>query len=140
MRICQECGAISTEKRWFYDESLRQQAAAQGLPVDFVVCPGCRRVHDKRVDGVVTLSGSYWAAHRQDVLNLVRNEETRVRAKNPVSRILEMRDEDGKLVIMTTNERLAQRLGSVLKRAYSGTLQFQWSHQDRFVRVNWHRD
>lgn len=139
MRICQECGALSTEKRWFYDEQLRQETIARGEPV-FVICPGCRRVHDKRVDGVVTLSGAYLAAHRQDILNLLHNEEERSREKNPLARVLDTHDEDGKLVLLTTNERLAQRIGSVLKRAYSGTLQFVWSHQDRFVRVNWHRD
>jgi len=139
MRVCQQCGALSTEKRWFYDERLRQQAQAQGQ-AKLVVCPGCRRMQDKRVDGVVMVSGGYWLAHRQDILNLIDNEAARARETNPVGRILDMKDENSKLVIMTTNERLAQRLGSVLKRAYRGTLQFQWSHQDRFVRVNWHRD
>ena len=139
MRICQECGAISTEKRWFYDEQLRQQAS-RSSEAQYVICPGCQRVHNKRVDGVVTLSGGYWQAHRADIMNLINNEEARTRDKNPLARILDLRDEGGQLVIMTTNERLAQRIGSVLKRAYSGNLEFRWSHQDRFVRVHWSRD
>jgi len=40
---------------------------------------------------------------------------------------------------MTTDDKLAQKLGHGVYRAHKGRLEYLWSHEDKFVRVNWHR-
>ena len=44
-----------------------------------------------------------------------------------------------RLIVETTTERLAQRLGKAVYRAYKGNLDFRWSHMNKFVRVYWSR-
>ena len=48
-------------------------------------------------------------------------------------------EEDDKLVIETTTEKLAQHLGRTIHKAYKGDLSFRWGEVERFVRVHWSR-
>ena len=46
--------------------------------------------------------------------------------------------QDG-IEITTTNEKLAQRIGKALHKAYSGDVAYKWS-DPKIARVNWHRE
>jgi hypothetical protein len=45
----------------------------------------------------------------------------------------------GSLVITTTNERLAQRLGRAIKKAFHGEVAYHFSHDNKLARVDWER-
>jgi hypothetical protein len=51
-----------------------------------------------------------------------------------------MRDAEGRLIVTTTTEHLAQRLGHALQKAYRGHVRFDFSHENKFARVYWHRN
>jgi hypothetical protein len=68
---------------------------------------------------------------------MLRNEEERARQKNPLERIMRLEASNGNWRIETTTEKLAQRLGRSLKKARGGSLAYQWSHNNKFVRVLW---
>ena len=54
--------------------------------------------------------------------------------KNPLDRVIQMVPEgNDRLIIETTTEKLAQRLGKAVYRAYKGSLDFRWSHMNKFV-------
>jgi hypothetical protein len=89
---------------------------------------------------VVTLRGSFLQTHRGEILKIVRNEERRARETNPLERIMGIRDEDESVVILTTDEKLAQRIGREIRKAYQGTVSYKWSEDANLVRVNWARD
>jgi len=38
-----------------------------------------------------------------------------------------------------TTEKLAQRLGRSLRKARGGRLDYKWSHNNKFVRINWEK-
>lgn len=59
--------------------------------------------------------------------------------KNPLSRIMETKQEENMITIMTTDSKLAQKLGRAIYKSHSGKLEYQWSREDSFVRVNWSR-
>ena len=44
------------------------------------------------------------------------------------------------LVLATTTEHLAKRLGQALEKAYSGKVHYDFSHENKLARVRWHRD
>ncbi|MDQ7055715.1 MAG: hypothetical protein Q9M89_04210 [Persephonella sp.] len=50
-----------------------------------------------------------------------------------------MREEDGKIVITTTYEHLARRIGEAVHRAYKGNLNFQYPEGTKYIRVHWER-
>ena len=136
--VCTQCGAVYQNQHWTLDPRKRDTLVAAGTPHQ-IVCPGCTKVNERNPSGVVTLRGDYWADHREDILNLIHNEEARGVHTNPLERIIEIREEEGCLVIETTNEKLAQRIGRSVGNAHKGHVQYKWPDGDRLVRVEWER-
>jgi NMD protein affecting ribosome stability and mRNA decay len=137
--VCSACESIYVDQRWY----LKQQMDPERLrnrPVHFTVCPACRKIHDKSPGGIVHISGGFLGEHREDILNLVRNEGDRAMAINPLERIMDIEARDSILDVLTTNEKLAQRLGRALHKAYAGAVKYKWSEDNKLARVFWHRD
>jgi len=128
---CMRCGIFYHNKRW-------QVGTVQGEN-DEVCCPACQRMEDHNPGGIVTLSGSYLASHKDDILNTIKQEEARSREKNPLGRIMEIKDEVGRITITTTEDKLAQKLGREIYKSQKGELHYQWSHDQNIVRVEWRR-
>lgn len=136
--VCTQCGAVYANQHWTLDE--KQRAKMMGGAVKHeTTCPGCKKIAERNPHGIVTLSGDYWPQHREEILNLIRNEEQRAVGTNPLERIMDIREEDGALVIETTNEKLAQRIGRHIDKAHNGQIEYQWSDGNRLVRVYWQR-
>jgi hypothetical protein len=138
--VCSGCQAVFMKKRWYSDgEALKP--AAQGTERISTVCPACLKIRDDFPGGIVTLTGSFVLPHKQDVFNLIKNEEERARGFNPLERVMSIRENGhGNIVINTTNEKLAQRLGRALKKAFHGNVTYRWSHDNKLVRVEWVRE
>jgi hypothetical protein len=134
--VCKQCGAVYRHKRWTLNGV---KIASAGHSARWVICPGCRKVRDRFGSGTVTLHGPFWKSHRIEILNLIRHQEVRARAVNPLQRIMGMREEGPSMVLETTSERLAQRIGRELERAYHGRTLYRWSRDNKFVRVDWER-
>ncbi len=136
---CEECHALYQEKRWFFDEDLHDRLVS-GDKVRQVICPACQKIKDRYAEGYVTLSGDFLAGHKDEIVTLLEKEAAKVGKRNVLDRIIRMVPEaDGKLVVETTTEKLAQHLGRAVHKAYKGDLAFQWSEPNPFVRVYWSR-
>ena len=131
--VCKGCGIVYRNKRW------QTEGAALPLQGSEILCPACRRMEGKDPAGVVTLSGPYLKQHREEILNTVKQQETRHREKNPLGRIMEIREENGGIVVTTTEDKLAQKIGRELYKSQRGELHYKWSHEQRMVRVEWSR-
>jgi NMD protein affecting ribosome stability and mRNA decay len=134
---CGSCGAIYRGKRWGADpEALKAIKKGQGR---VLTCVACQRIADKNPAGIITLRGKHLAAHGVEIMNMVKHVTAAVQAKNPLGRIMETAEAKGTITITTTDEKLAQKLGKEIYKAHGGELQFQWSHDQRLVRVSWSR-
>ncbi len=137
--ICEGCRAVYMNKRWYagadaYDTAVQNPAAGM------MVCPACLKIRDNFPGGIVTLKGDYVLPHKSDLMKLVKNEEVRARGLNPLERVMSIKESgDGSLVISTTNEKLAQRIGRAIKKAFHGVVSYRWSHENKLVRVDWVR-
>jgi DNA-binding transcriptional regulator WhiA len=89
---------------------------------------------------VLRLSGDFVWEHKEEILNLIRNESGRAQATNPLEGILSLDSGDGGIEITTTNEKLAQRIGKALHKAYAGRVEYRWSGDTKLARVLWHRE
>lgn len=136
--VCTTCGAIYEKQRWLFDESRSNLLRSTGAAGE-VTCPGCRMAADDCPEGVITLEGDYWPAHRDALRNLIVNEERRSQPANAMERILAIREEGVHLVIETTNAKLAQRIARAMGKAHGGHLEYQRSDEERLLRVRWTR-
>jgi hypothetical protein len=135
--VCEGCHAVYQNKRWY----LNEDNLKAGTKTVSVVCPACLKIRDNFPGGIVTLQGGYVLPHKRDLLRLVKNEEERARGYNPLERIMSIRENGrGSIVISTTNEKLAQRLGRAIKKAFQGHVIYRWSHENKLVRVDWQRE
>ena len=94
-------------------------------------CPACRKIADGFIGGVVTLRGSFVREHREEIRNLVRNEEKRAMAFNPLARIIILKEDESGFEVSTTAEKLAQRIGREVHKACSGTVEYKWSEDSK---------
>ena len=72
-------------------------------------------------------------------MNLIHNEYARSKKYNPLKRIMKINEKGGEIEILTTEGRLAQRLGSILFKAYSGEVEYKKHENAKFMRVEWRR-
>jgi NMD protein affecting ribosome stability and mRNA decay len=136
---CKNCGLVYWNKRWYPENEAKRLCGDKKIQGE-IKCPACRKKADKVPMGLVTLEGSFLREHSEEVFNLIRNEEQKVMNHNLLDRIVEINKTRKGIEITTTTERLAQRLGKAVHRAYSGTLRYSFSDGVKFARVNWSRD
>jgi NMD protein affecting ribosome stability and mRNA decay len=137
--VCGKCHALYQGKRWSFDDKLFKRLAATPKLRE-VTCPACRKIEDHYPEGILTLSGEFLAQHKAEIVQLLEKEASRVSSRSVLDRVIQMAAEGkDKLVVETTTERLAQRLGRAVYRAYKGDLHFRWAEMNKFVRVHWTR-
>lgn len=136
--ICRQCHAIYHNKHWILDADLYEEILEEenASPV-WTACPACQKIREHFPMGIIHLQGDYLKFHKEEILNLIKNEEERARGFNPLERISAIHDLGNELEIETTNEKLAQRIGKRLHRAHHGSVHYKWSN--KFIRVEWAR-
>jgi NMD protein affecting ribosome stability and mRNA decay len=140
MKVCPKCGAIWDGERWVPepgDALLREFGKKQHCTE---LCPGDQRIEKRQVEGVVTLKGKFLASHKEEISNLVGRVARDARRRNVAARILQTVEEDDSLMLETTDEHLAEKMGKEVEKAFKGALQIKWQKKDTFARVIWERD
>lgn len=140
MKICPNCGAIWDGDRWVPepDKVLLEEFSKRERVTE--LCPGDLRIQKRQVEGVVTLKGGFLASHIDEIKNLVGRVARDGRRRNVAARVLRTAEEDGAMVIETTDEHLAERMGKEVEKAFKGELEIKWQKKSTFARVTWRRD
>jgi NMD protein affecting ribosome stability and mRNA decay len=128
---CPDCGARFEHGRWVWPRISSSESAHS------VVCPACRRVHDRQPAGILTLQGPTVRDHAEAVLTIARHEADRVRADHPLHRVMDIIEKPGRIEITTTDVHLPRRIGEALHRAHRGELAIRYGHDEASVQVNW---
>lgn len=136
--VCKECHSISSNHRW-YQDTKDYQELLHHPKTHFELCPACLKTKEHQPGGILKLSGDFMMSHKEEILNLMKNEAQKAQYDNPMERIMEIEEEPGILKISTTNEKLTQRLGRALHKAMGGVVDYKWSDGTKLLRVNWYR-
>ncbi len=138
MAACKRCGAVYHNKRWSLEEKLKARSASKKRAA--VLCPACQKIKEGFAEGFVTIQGGFVKEHREEIINLVRNKEERAMHNNPLDRIIGLKEKKNLIEITTTTDKLAQRLGQMIKKAFNGEIEYKWSSDTKIARVVWTRD
>lgn len=130
--LCPQCRAVFHDGRWRWSEP--------PAPAHEELCPACRRTNDQYPAGTVTLSGSFVAEHKEEILGLARHQEKQEKGLHPLNRIMAIEEQADAVVISTTDIHLPRRIGDALHRAYQGDLDYHYDEESYLIRVIWRRD
>ncbi|MCD6130196.1 MAG: ATPase [Deltaproteobacteria bacterium] len=133
--VCPKCGLVFTGGRW---KRLEEKPEGE---VNTELCPACKCIRDKYFAGVLRINSDLVKTKNEEIKNLIRNEEEKMQRVSPLRRIGKIEEdiEKGKMVIHTTFEHLATRIGKALARAYKGELEIKYKVGVKAVRVWWKR-
>jgi hypothetical protein len=132
--VCRKCGVV-------FQDGIFEWMKNPPADSHEITCPACQRIRDDYEGGVVFLEGGFLAGHWEDIRNLIENTADREARERPLERILEWRNEgDDTVVIRTTYEHLARRIGEAVHRAYKGDLELKYPDGEKYVRAHWRRD
>ncbi len=127
--VCPGCNAVFTGGRWTWNEPLEEAVRD--------VCPACMRTADNFPAGYVELKGEFFAQRRDEIMNLVHNEEKQEKGEHPMERIMGIEAEGDQTLITTTGVHIARRIGESVARAYQGDLAFTYGDNEKSIRVQW---
>jgi NMD protein affecting ribosome stability and mRNA decay len=127
--LCPDCGAVYHAGHW--------QWLTKPKDAHQTYCPACHRIRDRFPAGYVTLSGDFFAAHEQEVLQQIRHHEAKEKASHPLQRIMDIEKTARGTVVTTTDIHLARGIGDALHHAYRGELEFHYNPEQNLLRVTW---
>ena len=131
---CKECGITYINKNW-------KLSAPDNYKKKQIICPACKKIKDNYYLGILELKGTFLKEHKEEIKNILKNEENRQRSKNALPRIGKIEEPaDDIMIVYTTSVRLAYRLGKAVYSACKGDLTIKWSDGEHFTRVYWSRD
>ncbi len=136
--LCTSCHALYRNKRWYLDPEAAGKAE-NSPDTNLVTCPACQKAAQSYPEGIVTLRGGYLWDHEEEIRNILKNEETKAMAKNPLERIMTMERQGDDLIIETTEKKLAEHLGRAMNKAHQGALNVSWDADHQCCRVTWER-
>lgn len=88
---------------------------------------------------MIQLKGEFLQAHKDEIANLIRNQEAVEQELHPLERLMTVKSSRAGMRVETTGLRLARRVGDALQDAYQGKLQIDYLKGQDKVRVNWER-
>jgi len=134
---CKKCRAVFHKKKWIHADNAPK--GAEALEKKKVLCPACLKIKEKYAEGFVTLQGEFLVEHKDEIISLIRNKEDIASRLNPLERVIDIKTKKGTIEITTTTEKLAERIGQILKKAYHGSVDYKWSSDTKLARVVWAR-
>lgn len=129
--VCTECNAVYLEGRWTWGEPPDQS--------NKVLCPACQRISQNYPVGHLELKGPFFQKQREEILNLVHNEEKQEKAEHPMERIISIQDRENHTEITTTGVSVARRIGEAVSHAYKGDYSLSYGDGEKSIRILWER-
>ncbi len=133
--LCPRCGLVYRRRRW-----QRIPDFDPKLAVEQRKCPACRKEEDHYVMGIVYITGDFFKQRRDQIFNMLRNEEAKGGTHSPLDRISNIIEEDDGVRVETTSENLAVHLGRMLYHSYGGSVEYKFSDEQKLARVYWNRE
>jgi hypothetical protein len=131
---CPDCAATYRRGRWTWEPASEDAPERR--------CPACAAIAEDTAYGVIRVGGAFAAAHRDELLALVRHVAEREGAEHPLKRVMSIADDGPGFAVRTTDAALAESMGRALEKAYDGKLVLPrtTAARERRARVSWVRD
>jgi len=114
--FCSECNAVYFKKSWHHNlrnyKNLRED-----LPIKFAVCPACQMIKNKQFEGEIIIENAP-SKIQNELINLIKSFCRRAYEKNPMHRLIEIKNSPRGIRITTTENQLAVKLAKKIKEVF----------------------
>lgn len=132
--VCEKCGVV-------FHDGIFEWINPPPTNAEKIICPACRRIEDKYEGGIVHLKITpYLQKHKEEIFNLIKNTEEEEIKYRPLERVISIEEQDDEIIIKTTYEHLARRIGEAVHKAHKGDLKLNYPEGKKYVRVYWQRE
>ena len=133
--LCRYCHAVYNGKAWIAFEKMDPKIIDE---LKASVCPACHETMDHVSDGILHIGGSGVKPVLQEIKNMITRMAKQAEAKNVLDRVERIETERDGIVVYTTLNQLAVRIGKNIASAHKGgKLDIRWSKGDKPVEVYW---
>lgn len=132
--FCEDCDAVYYNKSWHH--KLRDyKYINEDKRVNFAVCPVCQMIREGKFEGKVTFQ-NVPKDYKKEIINNIRNTGERAYKRDPLDRIISVKDEGRIIEVLTTENQLAVNIARQVKRAFKKfDVDISWSKDESVVRV-----
>jgi len=135
--VCERCGAVYTRKKW--RKGMRVSQILLGH-ASWAVCAACAQVASGEYYGRVLLEGAYVIPNQEPIRHRIANVAERAEFTQPERRVVDIGRQGAALEVLTTSQKLAHRIACELKKAFKGSVSYNWSDKDGSLFARWRRD
>lgn len=123
--LCKDCGAVYHKKSWKHgieklnkSETEKLASDKKNTPVKFEMCPACRMIKNGQYEGRIIIKN---LPEREEhaLHELAEGFGRRAYDRDPMDRLIEIKNMDGNWVITTTENEMANKLAHKIKTSFS---------------------
>lgn len=132
--ICSICNAYYYHKAWHHDLS-DYKHINEDKDVKFTTCPACQMIKDKKFEGQVIFE-NVPNQYTEDVISRIKNVGEQATRRDPMDRIISIREGKNKIEVLTTENQLARNIARQIEKAFKGfKIVTKFSKEESVVRV-----
>ena len=137
--LCPACYSVYYNKAWHHalsgDKHFKETKEAR-----FVICPADKMIKEKEYEGQIIME-NVPAVIKYDLFHLVENMAARAFHDDPMDRVISIKEKNGRIEILTTENQLAQRIAMKIKESFKNKMGSGWqishSHREDPLRIIW---
>ncbi len=133
--LCPKCGIIFHEKRWQNAPELIKEFQEKGKEIHKKECPACRKIRDKYPLGIVEIRGNFIREKNKEIHSRIKHIAAEEFIHNPLERIISVDNSDERIIIETTTEHLAEKIGKKIAKTFHKSIKISFSDSEKLVRV-----
>lgn len=134
--ICRDCNAAYYDKSWHHGlEDYKH--FKKDKKINFKTCFACQMIKNKQYEGMVTIE-NFPKDSMSDLINLIKNIGERAFKRDPLDRIIKLKQDKNKIIVTTTENQLVISIANQIKCAfknYKPKQEVNWSEREDVTRI-----
>jgi len=114
--VCERCDAVYYKKSWHRD--LRNyKNLKENLPISFSLCPACEMIKNRQFEGEIIIK-NVPIKIKDGLINLVKTFSKRAFERDPMDRLIAVKETKEGIRITLTENQLAVKLAKKIKQTF----------------------
>src|SRR3989344_2819152 len=109
LTMCRKCRAVYFKKAWHKSAETFLIQKKNGAKISFSLCPACTMIQRGEYEGIITIK-DVPKKKSAEIVGLVKNFCAHAEEKDPMDRLIAIKEIKKMLVITTTENQLAHKL------------------------------